>query len=162
MRLFVASPVKIPVYKEILEEFSPLIKGRWVEEENLHMTWVFLGESDDCEQYLDMVGKISPLKESISVNSLETFGRGVRIFFAKPQTKRILQKIDEFQRAGFKMEKFKPHVTLCRVKRVLDKKAFREKMESYKGKNIGLVTKEIKLYESILQKGKRAFYRHIC
>ncbi len=42
MRLFIASPVKLDHYASIKEDFKGIIEGKWVEEEKLHLTWVFL------------------------------------------------------------------------------------------------------------------------
>ncbi len=162
MRLFIASPVRIYKHRKIVEDFSPFVKGRWVSEENLHLTWVFLGERDDVNSILEAMYNISFLCERVLIKSMGSFGRPVKIFYAKPQTKELLKKVDEFKKEGFELDGFKPHITLCRVKRILDKNAFREKMEEYKGKKIGEVSKEIRLFESIAQKGTSAFYRDIC
>ena len=47
MRLFIASPIILDDYASIQEDFKDIIEGKWVEEENLHLTWVFLGEMKD-------------------------------------------------------------------------------------------------------------------
>jgi len=45
MRLFIASPVIFDNYASLKEDFEGIIEGKWVDEKNLHLTWVFLGFS---------------------------------------------------------------------------------------------------------------------
>lgn len=160
MRLFIASPVRIVNYEEIRKEFAPLIEGKWVPEENLHLTWIFLGEQSDRE--VDAIGErlkqIAPLTQRVKLEGLGSFGRPPKILFAGAKDKRLYKKASQFKAAGFENDRFTPHVTLCRIKKVHEKKKFLEVLHAYRHREIGLIEEPIKLYESILS-DKGAKYR---
>jgi len=67
MRLFIASPVIMDDYTSIKEDFKDIIEGKWVEEENVHLTWVFLGDVEDEKPIIDKLKEISPLEDQIAI-----------------------------------------------------------------------------------------------
>ena len=150
MRLFIASPVKLDDYKSIQEDFAEIIEGKWVEEENLHLTWIFLGEVEDPAPVMKKLQEISPLEAEVKIESLGYFGRPPRVFFAKAEEKRLYVKAKEFKEAGFDLYRFKPHITLCRIKHIHDHKAYKEKLKEYREQKLGLILPEINLYRSVL------------
>ncbi len=87
MRLFIASPVILDDYASIKEDFDGIIEGKWVEEENLHLTWVFLGEVDDPGPIMEKLQTIDPLETTVTMAELGYFGRPPRVFFAKAESK---------------------------------------------------------------------------
>ncbi|MCW8821571.1 MAG: RNA 2',3'-cyclic phosphodiesterase, partial [Sulfurovum sp.] len=129
--------------------FKDIIEGKWVEEKNLHMTWVFLGDVADEKPIIDKLKEISPLGSQESIEELGYFGRPPRIFFAKAEEKALYKKAKEFRNAGFDLYRFKPHITLCRIKTIHDYKAYKEKLKTYREKPLGIVLPEISLYESL-------------
>jgi len=149
MRLFIASPVKLDDYASIQEDFKDIIEGKWVEEENLHLTWVFLGEMRKEKPIIDMLKNISPLESEVGIEEMGYFGRPPRFLFAKTEEKPLYSKAREFKEAGFDLYRFKPHITLCRIKTIHDYKAYKEKLKTYREKKLGLILPEISLYESI-------------
>lgn len=150
MRLFIASPVILDNYASIKEDFKDIIEGKWVEEENLHLTWVFLGDLKNEKPIINKLKNISPLKSDVGIEEMGYFGRPPRVFFAKADTKLLYKKAREFKEADFDLYRFKPHITLCRIKTIHDYKAYKEKLKSYRKKYLGLILPEINLYKSVL------------
>jgi len=150
MRLFIASPVKLDDYASIQEDFKDIIEGKWVEEENLHLTWVFLGDVKDEKPIIDKLKKISPLESEVGIAEMGYFGRPPRVLFANAEEKILYHKAREFKETGFDLYRFKPHITLCRIKTIHDYKAYKEKLKAYREKKLGLILPKINLYESRL------------
>ncbi len=150
MRLFIASPVILYDYTALRREFSKVIEGKWVEEADLHLTWIFLGEQDSADPWLTMLQRINPLDCPALLRGLGSFGRPPRIFHAKSKEPILYQKAMQMQRAGFNFYRFTPHVTLCRIKKITDWRGYKELLETYREKIIGEVKTEIALYESSL------------
>ncbi len=150
MRLFIASPVIFDDYASIQQDFKDIIEGKWVEEQNLHLTWVFLGDVEDEKPIIDKLKGISPLEYQISIKELGYFGRPPKIFFIKSEEKVLYDKAKEFKNTGFDLYRFKPHITFCRIKAIHDYKAYKEKLKTYRERSLGLILPEITLYESTL------------
>jgi 2'-5' RNA ligase len=148
MRLFIASPVTLDDYASIKTDFEGVIEGRWVEEEKLHLTWVFLSEHPTLKETVEKMAPLSNLEEEVEIASLGTFGTPPRIFFAKSEQTLLYDKAREFKSAGFDLYRFKPHITLCRVEKILDYKAYKEKVKAYNEKPLGKILPQIILYES--------------
>jgi len=113
MRLFIASPVILDDYAAIQKEFDGIIEGKWVEEENLHLTWVFLGEVADATPVAKKLSEITPIESEVSIASLGYFGRPPRILYAKAESTLLYDKAREFREAGFDLYRFKPHITIA-------------------------------------------------
>jgi 2'-5' RNA ligase len=158
MKLFIASPVILDDYASIQEDFTDIIEGKWVEEKNLHLTWVFLGEVKDEKPVIDKLTQLSSLEQEIEIAGLGYFGRPPKIFLAKSEKRELYDKAREFRNAGFDLYRFKPHITFCRIKTIHDYKAYREKCKTYREKILGKVLPEINLYQSTLS-SKGAAYR---
>ena len=150
MRLFIASPIILDNYASIQKDFNGIIEGKWVEEQNLHLTWVFLGDVKEDKPIIDTLKELSPLETDIEIKELGYFGRPPRVFFARSEEKVLYDKAKEFRENGFDLYRFKPHMTLCRIKTIHDYKAYKEKLKAYREKELGLILPEIHLYESTL------------
>jgi 2'-5' RNA ligase len=157
MRLFIASPIILDDYDSIQEDFKGIIEGKWVEAQELHLTWVFLGEVKDEAPIIDRFKDITPFPETIGIKALGYFGRPPKIFYAKSEAKMLYDKAREFRNANFDLYRFKPHMTLCRIKTILDYKAYKEKLKSYRERSLGVILPQISLYESTLS-SKGAHY----
>lgn len=157
MRLFIASPVILDDYTSIKEDFTDILEGKWVEEENLHLTWVFLGDVKEEKPIIDKLKEISPLEHRVNMKELGYFGRPPKIFFAKSEEKVLYNKAREFRNAGFDLYRFKPHMTLCRIKTIHDYKAYKEKLKAYRERSLGVILPQISLYQSTLS-SKRTHY----
>jgi len=148
MRLFIASPVLLDDYAAIKEDFKEIIEGTWVAEENLHMTWVFLGEMPKAKSTIAKMSYLSNLESTVEIAELGYFGRPPKIFFARAEQKVLYEKARHFKEAGFDLYRFKPHITLCRIKAIHDYRAYKEKMKEYREKKLGIILPQIALYES--------------
>jgi 2'-5' RNA ligase len=150
MRLFIASPVILDDYTSIKEDFKDIIEGKWVEEDNVHLTWVFLGDVKEVKPVIDRLQGISPLEQQTRMQELGYFGRPPKIFFARSEEKALYDKAREFRDSGFDLYRFKPHITLCRIKTIHDYRAYKEKLKTYRERSLGVILPEINLYESTL------------
>lgn len=148
MRLFIASPVRLYDYAAIQEDFKAIIEGRWVAEDKLHLTWVFLSEHPTLEETKEKMQALTNLEDEVDIAELGYFGTPPRIFFAKSEQKALYAKAKAFKAAGFDLYRFKPHITLCRIEKILDYRAYKEKMKTYREKKLGVILPKIILYES--------------
>jgi len=162
MRAFVAIEVN---NKDVLNSIHKIqaelnIKAKPVELYNMHFTVQFLGEVSD-----EMIGKISDALNSIEFSSLSISFASIGVF-PKPNFPRViwigtndgvneLEKLAEVIRLklthlGFSPDKkFKPHVTIFRVKNKIED--ISDKLEKFSSCYFGKQTiSEIKLKKSEL------------
>ena len=162
MRTFVAIEVSD---KDVLNSIHKIqtelnIKAKPVELHNMHFTVQFLGEVSE-----EMVGKISDALNSIEFSAFSISFMGVGVF-PKPSFPRViwigtkdgineLEKLAEMIRTklsqiGFHPDKkFKPHVTIFRVKNKIE--GISDKLERFSSYYFGKQTvSEIKLKKSEL------------
>jgi 2'-5' RNA ligase len=148
-RTFIA--VKIPVSKQTAEEIQNIKyelqdeKIKWVEIFNMHITLFFVGDTDE-----EMIQKISFNLYDL-LNSKESFilkGKGVGVFKNLNNPRVLWMGIEEseylqhlklaidqmMKKLGFEIEirKFKPHLTLGRIKYVNDKRKLKNVLDCYK------------------------------
>jgi len=148
MRLFIASPVILDNYASIKEDFKDIIEGKWTDEEKLHLTWIFLSEHPTLTDTKEKMSALTNLESEVEIAEMGYFGRPPRILFAKADQKTLYEKSKEFKAAGFDFHHFKPHITLCRIEKIHDYKAYKEKMKEYEEKPLGTILQKIVLYES--------------
>ena len=143
MRLFIATPVTIPIYGAIKQDLSKFIKGKWVEGWNLHLTHKFIGE-DVPEKYKI---KLNVKNEKLRVNGIGMFGD--KILYLKADVDYSINKqINE--KFNLKQDKpFVPHITLCRIKELKD--GYEEALKKWENINFE-VPFEVYLYKSTLTK----------
>jgi len=157
MRLFIASPVTLNDYDRLQERFSPFLSGKWVERENLHLTWKFLGKvtAEQLDDTIEKVRRIPLLEKEIPLTVLGSFGRPPRLFYATTPNPLLRKKAVDMQHIGWDMDlkRFHPHVTLCRIKLLKERERFRQKMQEYRNRTIGTIHPQIHLYRS--EQGKR-------
>ena len=148
MRLFIASPIILDDYASIQEDFKEIIEGKWTDEKKLHLTWVFLSKHPTLSDTKEKMLALTNLESEVEVSELGYFGKPPRILFAQAQQKVLYEKAREFQTVGFDLHHFKPHITLCRIEKIHDYKAYKEKMKEYIEKSLGIILPQIILYES--------------
>ena len=149
---------------DYLEEIQALIKkknlffGKFTEPENLHLTLKFLGEIP--EDKIKLVNeKLKELKNKEFEAGLGELGffseHSFRVVWAKLVGKPIwdLQlAIDEKLKDIFpKEERFMSHITLARIKKVIDRKIFLDYVKNMKIKPIKFKVKEFILKKSELK-----------
>jgi len=143
MRLFIASPVTLPIYGALKQDLGKYIKGKWVEGWNLHLTHKFIGE-DNPEKYKI---KLKITNEKLKVNGIGMFGN--KILYLKADVDDSINKqINE--KFNLKNDKpFIPHITLCRIKEL--KSGYKEALKKWENVNFEIPF-EVYLYKSTLTK----------
>lgn len=165
MRTFTAIPIPETLQEKLILDTAPL-RGRypglkWVSQQALHITLNFLGEveAEKLPQVLQSMYRIKPLFRAFR---LEFKGLGVfprrgpaRVVFLDPQTGieecRELQRALSGQLSAFappERKKFKPHLTLARVKA---QSAWPAPDAEGRDIQIGFTVQRIVLYKSTLR-----------
>ena len=129
-RLFVGTLVSIPEFKEVKRFISSLkIEGKWVEEENLHFTYRFLGDVEE-EKIPQIVGFLKQKLKGAPSPKVIYRGLGVfpnrerpRVLWVGVDSEGVKEVKSRVDRAlmpfGFQVEEnFTPHVTLLRIKKM--------------------------------------------
>ncbi len=128
MRLFIAIPLPGPVRQRLAGLGAGLPGARWVEARNMHVTLRFIGEVDGAggEDIGAALAAVRCPGFEMSLGALDCFKRGrwVHSVWAGVEKSEALahlhKKVESaIVRAGFEANrrKFKPHVTLARLKR---------------------------------------------
>ena len=168
-RVFIA--VKVNPEGELLRMFSSLKaihtaeNIKWVDQANLHLTLVFLGDTDE--------NKIMILKSMLS-DTCSGFGefdfyltgmgvfknlRDPRILWVGIRSAERLIQLNSIIAEGLKFNGFKieerqfnPHLTLGRVKSVRNTENLKSMLEKYKDQQLQVIhVNEVVLFESILR-----------
>jgi len=151
MRLFIASPAVITDYTHIRRRFDDAVRGKWVEEHNVHLTWLFLGECRNVDSIIRRFMRITPvLTTPVSFCGLGTFGAPPRILYAKSADARLFAQAEALETAGFSLPRFTPHVTLCRIKAITDPSAFKAAQHAFEKTPLGEIRPRLVLYQSLL------------
>ncbi len=131
--------------ERIKEDSKDFLRGKWVEPQNLHVTYQFLGEISNS-QALDVIKNLQVISEKIKPFNVQYKALGVFPDRRRPrilwvgvsrganQLKRVSSEIVKLnKRAGINPEgkPFYPHVTVCRIK-FTELKPFRNLLDRYK------------------------------
>jgi 2'-5' RNA ligase len=167
-RTFIA--IKIPLTKNISEIYQHIKIGlkeekiKWVEEFNLHITILFLGDTN--EKDIEKICKNLSLKlNEFSSFLLNVFGVGVfksvynpkAIWIGTEESEKIKELyeliVNTLTTVGIEVQKrdFKPHITIGRTKNLKDKFNLKKLIERNKEKVIDHIKiTEVFYYESLL------------
>jgi RNA 2',3'-cyclic 3'-phosphodiesterase len=148
MRTFIG--VKIKPEALLLQKMADLKKElseeqiKWVDEQNLHLTLKFLGETSEEQvtQIKDMLAEFASLQPTVSfiVSGFGYFkSRGMpRVLFADIHNGEALQQLAEgietlLVPLGYNKETrpFNPHLTLARIKFLKNKKQFYQAVDAH-------------------------------
>jgi len=167
-RTFIA--IKIPLTDNVSKIYQHIKVGlkdekvKWVEEQNLHITILFLGDTDENDIEI-ICDELSLRLREFNSFLLKLTGTGVFKNIYNPKalwlgTKESvnLKELYEFivnviASKGFEIQKknFKPHITIGRTKLIKNISNFRKLIESFKEKEIDQIKiSEVYYYESIL------------
>lgn len=165
MRCFIAIDLSDEVREELTriqkEMHSEKAKLKFVEPQNLHLTLKFLGEISDynLNQIKEALKQIKFKKIKARLNDIGVFPSPnyVRVIWIglepAEEIKELHNRIDEALSNTAKNDKrFESHVTLARVKFILDKKAFAKKLQEIKVKQLDFNIDSFKLKKSTLTK----------
>ncbi len=143
MRLFIATPVTLPIYGTIKNDLSKYIEGKWVEGWNLHLTHKFIGEDEPDKYKTQLKVKSKKLK----VNGIGMFGD--KILYLKTDIDDSINK-EINEKFNLKNDKpFIPHITLCRIKELKDD--YKDAIKKWENINFE-IPNEVYLYKSTLTK----------
>ncbi len=166
-RLFIA--IKFPVNRHLhdaIYDIKSALSGKikWIEEENLHLTLKFLGDTK-----VDLIPGISLKIQNLlyDVSSFKCTQKGFGVFRSVKNPRIIwagvndcgeMKKINNMlEDALQEMElersdnKFNPHITIGRIKHMDNKELLETKLNEYKDTEFGAFwINEIVLYRSIL------------
>lgn len=172
MRCFIAVELDDEAREEavrIQKEFEGVIKGKFVEKENLHVTLKFLGEieKEKIEEIKKALKEIRVKKFSASFGELGFFTPSfIRVLWISlhPKDKfyELHEKIENsLEKLNIEKEnkKFEPHVTLARIKD-LRKEIFLEKIKKIKARDVSFEVSSFFLKKSILTK-ERPIYENL-
>ena len=156
-RLFLAFKAQLYEYDGLQSDFQGSIKGRWIADENLHLTVCYFGDRYSIDELLEKLSSHVEEIEALSISSLGYF-KDKSILYAKVNNKALeaLQSsiCNSFSLPAAKL--FIPHITLIRVKEIQNKKAFKEKIKDYKNRRVGILDTRLELINSHLgQNGAR-------
>ena len=158
MRLFLGAFANIDNLENIQKDFKDIIEGKWVEKENIHLTFIFLGDVENPKSIILKLKDIKFKNKSINIRGLDYFGRPPKILYAKVNDKEIKKLYIELcKRLGIEAEEnFVSHITLIRIKKVKGIKRFLEKIEKYKNKKLGHIhLKLAQIKSELTPKGPR-------
>ena len=168
-RLFVA--INIHPGEEFLRLYYQLKKTfqkeriKWVEQENVHLTLKFIGETP-ANKVEDIVNALAEARLGIMPFDLVLKGMGIfgssynpRVIWFGIKEDRQMNNLaenifTELELSGFERDRqnFVPHLTIGRIKEIKDKKRFQEKLDKIKPGQIQTDrVEEFHLFESILQ-----------
>ena len=165
-RLFIGTHVDDSLfeflYKGIQDDFNPVCTGKWVENENLHFTYKFLGDVE--EKKISEI--LSLLKEELNTFNSSLIFKGFgcfpdmqrpnvlfcKIFNPDKQLFKLQESIEnKLESLGFEKERrrFKAHLTLRRIK--TSTRNFENILSYYKDFEIGeMLSFSVNLIESKL------------
>ena len=150
-RLFLALPAILDDYDVIQKDFAEVISGRWVASESLHMTLSFFGDRFEKEE---LVEKLSGLKLEMTPSKMRGLGyfKKSRILYAtveNPALETVCKSVNMFFDIPVK-ETFLAHVTLMRIKKVVDAKEFYHQLHVYRDRPLGSLGSKAELMQSEL------------
>jgi len=167
-RIFIGSFIKFENgkrdYSKIKKEFKGALSGRWVPEENFHITYKFIGNVDE-NRLKDIKNQLKsqlnkPIDVDIQLNGLGAFPSiyNPKVLFVNAEDNGLLKDIffnidEELSYIGIEKEKrnFVPHITLMRIKKYKIEE-FLKGFYKFKDYNFGKIKSiEINIVESILK-----------
>lgn len=132
------------------DETKDFVKGKWIEPQNLHMTFQFLGDINQ-EQAVSVIKNIQRIADKYKPFRIQYRSLGVFPDRKRPRIlwigvsrgegvlKRLASEVSQLNRkAGIKVDSkpFYPHVTICRIKET-DRKKLGSFMNRYKNFTFG-------------------------
>ncbi|MDH4944424.1 RNA 2',3'-cyclic phosphodiesterase [Sulfurimonas sp. C5] len=160
--LFLALKANLNNYENIQSDFANLLEGRWVPDENLHLTINYFGNKYSVEEILEKLPKLITPIPTQTLSGLDYFKTN-KILYAKSTSMGIARLSDSISKKfSLKQTKeFVPHVTLMRIKNITDIDSFKEVLESYKNEDLGSVETTLHLMESEIRHPGGAVYTSI-
>ncbi|WP_200762757.1 RNA 2',3'-cyclic phosphodiesterase [Nitrosophilus alvini] len=152
MRLFLGSFATIYNYEDIKNELSKYFEGKWVEPQNIHMTFHFFGDISNPSKIIESLDGIEYPKRTFKLKRYGTFGRPPKVLFAECKDKEIYRLYEDIEKrvAIASQKPFIPHVTLMRIKKTNGGKSFLKYFEKTRYKILGEMKLRLCLVSSTL------------
>jgi 2'-5' RNA ligase len=157
MRLFIAIPTPDEINKHVeeLQNNLPKSNAKLTIAKHPHLTLKFLGEvtPEDLEKTKQALSLIEFKQFQAKLNGIGTFTDKVVWLGVEPHKpfEILQQKIDKALLKLFpKEEKFHPHITLARIKEVIEKQGFADLLKKIPVKPFTFIVDRIILYQSII------------
>ncbi len=153
MRAFVGFFTTKTLYEHVerfREETKDFIKGKWIEPQNLHMTFQFLGEISQ-DQAVSVIKNIQRIADKYKPFRVQYKSLGVFPDRKRPRIlwigvsrgegplRRLASEVSQLNRkAGIRVDSkpFYPHVTICRIKET-DRRRLGSFMNRYRNFTFG-------------------------
>ena len=143
MRAFISIDFPEDIKEEIkkIQRRLPEFKGKFTEEENLHLTLKFLGEIDEekAEEIKEKLKEIKFKKFEAEIDDIGVFSeKFIRIVWLGIDKKckdlwKLQEEIDNKLEDLFGRERrFMGHITIARIKNIKDKKKFLDELTKVK------------------------------
>lgn len=144
-------PVALFDYQGLQEEFKDVLQGRWVPQENLHLTLRFFGETYEKELLIETLSSLPLLAKTSELKGLSLLS-GSNVLYARTQDDTLFSLNAQLRDALLLPceEEFIPHVTLMRVKKVLNQTILEQRLRAYDTKVIGTLLPKIQLMQSLI------------
>lgn len=149
-RLFLAVPVRLYTYEAIRTTFSPFLEGKWRGEEHLHVTIAFLAHRFEPEAVMEKLSGFDFSFEPSELRGFDYFPNS-RVLVAltdNPTLQSLYERLAPL--LGLEPLPLRPHVTLMRVKKILDPLRFTELLETPPFPPLGRLESALTLYQSTL------------
>ncbi|MEN8147956.1 MAG: RNA 2',3'-cyclic phosphodiesterase [Campylobacterota bacterium] len=150
-RLFLALPACIDDYKTIQDDFADIIDGRWVPPENLHLTLSFYGDKFEKDELLERLSSVIVEIAPSTIKGLGYFEKR-KILYANienPALSTMYETLNTLFDLPVK-HTFVAHVTLMRLKELVNREKFYDRLDIYKEREIGSLGSSLELMQSEL------------
>lgn len=148
-RLFLAVPARVTDFKALQKDFSDTIEGKWTKPENLHATLYFFGKMYEPDELVEKLSSIPMQIEPSSLIGAELFSHN-RILSAtsvNPSLDALYETLTKTLELPTKRA-FVPHITLMRIKKILDYQALHRCIDTYRDQVIGTLSGPVELMQS--------------
>jgi 2'-5' RNA ligase len=159
--LFVSINVPIEISEKIMYDLDKVkvqkyCRGKFTPVDNFHLTLKFLGDYNkvDIENVKEKLSKIDFEKFTLRVGKLGFFEKGLgEILYAELRSSVLNGLVKEiWKELGWEYRKFKSHITLMRVKKILNLIGLKGYVRNFKFKWVDFVVDKTSLMKSELEK----------
>lgn len=148
-RLFLAVPAKLTDFETLQKDFSDTLEGKWTKPENLHATLYFFGNMYQPDELIEKLSSIPMRVEPSPLVGAELFSHN-RILSSpsvNPSLDALFATLTKTLDLPVKRA-FVPHITLMRIKKILDYQALDRCIDTYRDRVVGTLSGPVELFES--------------
>lgn len=149
-RLFIAIPVRLYDYRAIQHTFESCLRGRWRDEETLHVTLAFLGSRLSADAVIAALEEFEWSFTPSALTGWDYFERS-RVFVLTSDTPSLQPLYARLAPLlGLEDTLLAPHVTLMRVKGFSERESFLHRLQTPPSQALGMLEPKVILYRSRL------------